>query len=141
MRASDVHLVPGEDGLHMSWRIDGVLQPVSTFDRRLAANIVSRLKVMAELLTYKTDVPQEGRIRQSGGNVEIRVSTFPTLFGEKAVVRLFVASGRYRTIDELGLPDDIESTLGQLLHETGGVILVTGPAGSGKTTTLYACLR
>ncbi|HUG92765.1 MAG TPA: GspE/PulE family protein [Planctomycetaceae bacterium] len=141
IRASDVHLVPAEDGLHMSWRLDGVLLPVAQFDRRLAGNIVSRLKVLAELLTYKTDVPQEGRIRQAESGVETRVSTFPTLFGEKAVVRLFVASGQYRTLDELGLPHDIETVLRQLLDETGGVILVTGPAGSGKTTTLYACLR
>jgi type II secretory ATPase GspE/PulE/Tfp pilus assembly ATPase PilB-like protein len=141
IRASDIHLVPAEDGLHMSWRIDGVLQAVTAFDRRLAANIVARLKVLAELLTYKTDVPQEGRLRQTDGDTETRVSTFPTLFGEKAVIRLFVASGRYRTFDELGFPADIDRTLRQLLHETGGVMLVTGPAGSGKTTTLYACLR
>ncbi|MGH7201952.1 MAG: GspE/PulE family protein, partial [Planctomycetaceae bacterium] len=139
--ASDVHLLPGEDGLKMSWRIDGVLQPVHGFPAAVSPNIVSRLKVLAELLTYRTDVPQEGRIRGQGSDVEMRVSTFPTLHGEKGVVRLFVGSGRFRHLDDLGLPDDIAATLRNLLGETGGVILVTGPAGSGKTTTLYACLR
>ena len=139
--ASDIHLVPAESGLAMAWRIDGVLQPVKVFPREIAGNVVARLKVLAELLTYKTDIPQEGRIRQTGGEVEIRVSTFPTLFGEKAVVRLFVASGRYRYLEELGLHDDLFDSLIALTGETGGVVLVTGPAGSGKTTTLYACLR
>ncbi len=139
--ASDVHLVPGDDGLEMSWRIDGVLQHVAQFPRALSGNIVSRLKVLAELLTYQTEVPQEGRIRGRDDDVEMRVSTFPTLHGEKGVIRLFVGSGRYRYIDDLGLPQDVASTLKQLLGETGGVILITGPAGSGKTTSCYACLR
>ncbi|MCA9071085.1 MAG: Flp pilus assembly complex ATPase component TadA, partial [Planctomycetaceae bacterium] len=103
-----------------------------------------------ELLTYRTDTPQEGRIRSASTtshtipgeqDVETRLSTFPTLFGEKAVLRLFVGSGKYRRIPELGLPDDVLPGLQRLLEETSGVILLTGPAGSGKTTTIYACLR
>lgn len=139
--ASDVHLTPNAGGLAMDWRIDGVLQPVAVFPREISPNVVSRLKVLSELLTYKTDVPQEGRIRTGDADVEMRVSTFPTLFGEKGVVRLFVGSGRFRYLDDLGLPDDVGPDLKRLLTETGGVILVTGPAGSGKTTTAYACLR
>lgn len=139
--ASDVHLVPSDSGLLMSWRIDGVLQPVATFPADLSSNIVSRLKVLAELLTYKTDIPQEGRIPGDDDNLEMRVSTFPTLFGEKGVVRLFVGSGHFRYLRELGMPPDVFESLSNHLRETGGVILVTGPAGSGKTTTLYACLR
>ena len=139
--ASDIHLLPGEDGLLMLWRVDGVLQQVTQFPREISANIIARLKVLAELLTYKTDVPQEGRIRQGESDVEIRVSTFPTLFGEKGVVRLFVGSGQYRYLDDLELPEHYTTELKQLLLERGGLILVTGPAGSGKTTTLYACLR
>jgi type II secretory ATPase GspE/PulE/Tfp pilus assembly ATPase PilB-like protein len=138
--ASDVHLIPSGDGLGMTWRIDGVLQPVARFPRELSANIVSRLKVLAELLTYQTDVPQEGRIR-GGEAVEMRVSTFPTLFGEKAVIRLFVGSGGFRYLDDLLLPEEMSTSLRGLLNETGGVLLITGPAGSGKTTTCYACLR
>jgi type II secretory ATPase GspE/PulE/Tfp pilus assembly ATPase PilB-like protein len=118
---------------------------------------------MAELLTYQTDVPQEGRIRHEepalgaqaapvtslslalptspSPTVEMRVSTFPTLHGERAVVRLFASEGRYLHVSDLGLPDEIATSLTRLLNETSGAILLTGPAGSGKTTTAYACLR
>ncbi|MEO8495222.1 MAG: GspE/PulE family protein [Planctomycetota bacterium] len=141
IRASDVHLQPTASGLDVRWRLDGVLQPVGVFPRGEAADIVSRMKVLAELLTYRTDVPQEGRIRDRRGNVEIRVSTFPTLHGERAVVRLFAAQGEYLHLEDLGLPEDISTRLGELLAETSGAIIITGPAGSGKTTTAYACLR
>jgi len=139
--ASDVHLVPTERCLQVSMRLDGVLHPVAELPKELATNVVTRLKVLAELLTYRTDVPQEGRIRSVHDDVEMRVSTFPTLFGEKAVVRLFVGSGRFRYLDDLGLPDFILEAIRRILLEWGGVFLVTGPAGSGKTTTIYACLR
>ncbi|MBC8351257.1 MAG: type II/IV secretion system protein [Planctomycetes bacterium] len=141
IQASDVHLQPTADGLDVRWRLDGVLQPVGVFPRGDAADVVSRMKVLAELLTYRTDVPQEGRIRDRRADVEIRVSTFPTLHGERAVVRLFAAQGEYLHLQDLGLPDDISTRLGELLAETSGAILITGPAGSGKTTTAYACLR
>jgi general secretion pathway protein E len=139
---SDVHLLPGEGSrsLLMHWRIDGVLHKVAHLEH-CGPNIVSRLKVLAELLTYRTDVPQEGRIRRGDESIEMRVSTFPTIFGEKVVVRLFVGSGAYRHLDDLGLPDDIQGELERRLTFTGGALLVTGPAGSGKTTTLYACVR
>ena len=93
--ASDVHLLPGEDGLGMSWRVDGVLHAIDSLPRNLAPNIVARLKVLAQLLTYQTDVPQEGRIHQVEGDAETRVSTFPTIFGEKCVIRLFAGSWVY----------------------------------------------
>jgi len=139
--ASDVHLVPQESGLAMSFRIDGVLQPVAQLPKETSSNVIARLKVLAELLTYRTDVPQEGRVRSDDRSVEMRVSTFPTLFGEKAVVRLFVGSGEFRFLGELGLPSDIEPALQRLLERRNGLLLITGPAGSGKTTTAYACLR
>lgn len=142
-RASDVHLVPSAEGLEMYWRVDGVLQPVARFPVELTPRIVARLKVLARLLTYRTDTPQEGRLFAEPGaaDEEIRLSTFPTLFGEKAVLRLFVGAGRFQRLAELGLPAEILATLQRLLEETGGVVLLTGPAGSGKTTTIYAALR
>jgi type II secretory ATPase GspE/PulE/Tfp pilus assembly ATPase PilB-like protein len=139
--ASDIHLTPTPDALEARWRIDGVLHLVARLPAEIAPNVIARLKVMADLLTYRAGVPQEGRIRTAPGTLETRVSTFPTLHGEKAVIRMFAANGRYATLDELGLPGPITETLRRLLGETSGMIVLAGPAGSGKTTTLYACLR
>ncbi|MGC8644305.1 MAG: GspE/PulE family protein [Isosphaeraceae bacterium] len=139
--ASDVHFHPGTDGLEVRWRIDGVLQSVAVLPAKLAPNIVARLKVLAELLTYRTDVPQEGRIRGVPGEVEMRLSTFPTLHGERAVVRLFTGPGRFLRLVDLGLPGEVRDALSGFLDETSGAVILSGPAGSGKTTTIYACLR
>lgn len=140
-QASDLHLLPTPDGLHVQWRLDGMLVSLGVFPPGTATNVVARLKVLADLLTYRTDVPQEGRIRSDDASVEMRVSSFPTLYGEKVVVRLFTSGARYERLDDLGLPVDVRDDLGRLLRETAGAILVTGPTGSGKTTTLYAALR
>jgi type II secretory ATPase GspE/PulE/Tfp pilus assembly ATPase PilB-like protein len=139
--ASDLHLQATPEGLEAKLRIDGVLQQLAIVPRALAANVIARLKVQAELLTYRTDTPQEGRIRLGDGDVEMRLSTFPTLHGERAVVRLFGRAGQYQRLADLGLPDDVLPALEEQLGETAGAILVSGPAGSGKTTTVYACLR
>ena len=141
VHASDIHLQPTGPGLEVRWRLDGVLQSIGTFARGEAADVVSRLKVLAELLTYRSDIPQEGRIRERHGEVEIRVSTFPTLHGERAVVRLFAARASLLYLEELGLPEEILERLRKLLVETSGALLISGPAGSGKTTTAYAGLR
>ncbi len=142
VNASDIHLLPSENRMRMDWRIDGVLHHITDFSPELAPRITSRLKVLSHLLTYRTDVPQEGRLRQQGEQaVETRISTFPTLYGEKVVVRLFVGSGQYKHLESLNLPGEILFELQRLLTQTGGVVLMTGPAGSGKTTTIYACLR
>jgi len=138
---SDIHLRPVSDAFLMSWRVDGVLQPIRSFSPELGPRMIARLKVLAELLTYQTEIPQEGRIREPGTAMEMRVSTFPTLFGEKAVVRLLADRGEYDRLASLHLGDDVQTGLERLIHATQGTILVAGPAGSGKTTTLYACLR
>jgi general secretion pathway protein E len=140
--ASDIHAQPVDagDSLAILWRLNGVLQPIATVPRG-KQNVIARLKVIADLLTYQTEKPQEGRIRRGGAGIEMRLSTFPTIHGEKAVVRLFIADESHRTLDQLGLPSATVADLKDQLAATSGVILVAGPAGSGKTTTLYACLR
>ncbi|MFN9719299.1 MAG: GspE/PulE family protein [Planctomycetota bacterium] len=140
-RASDVHLVPTESGLTMQWRIDGVLHAVAGFDRELAGRMIARLKVICGLLTYRTDVPQEGRVSREHSTSEIRVTTFPTLYGEKAAIRMFADHDSLQTLDQLGLPSDILDAVRIHLSSTAGVLLWTGPSGSGKTTSAYACLR
>ena len=139
--ASDVHLTWTQSALEMKWRVDGVLQKVTQFTPSLGTKMVTRLKVLADLLTYRTDIPQEGRIRHDDSGRETRVSTFPTLFGEKVAIRLFAAEGRFRFLSDLGLPAEVLETLRQLLAHTSGGIVLTGPAGSGKTTTVYASLK
>lgn len=138
---TDIHIEPGSNGYEMRWRIDGVLQTVAEYPSELGGRMVTRLKVLSRLLTYRSDIPQEGRLLERDQSSETRVSTFPAIFGEKVVMRLFLGSGRFRFLDDLGLSADTVAELRSGLNETGGVILLTGPAGSGKTTTNYACLR
>jgi type II secretory ATPase GspE/PulE/Tfp pilus assembly ATPase PilB-like protein len=152
---SDVHLQPVSAGLDIRWRLDGVLQQLGVFPRGLASDVVNRLKVLAELLTYRTDVPQEGRLRRdpnpaaakqltaatAGSGAEVRISTFPTVHGERLVIRRFAGAHALQRLNELGYPASIAVELGKVLHETSGLIVVAGPAGSGKTTTAYALLR
>jgi general secretion pathway protein E len=138
---SDIHLCPSKDLMEMKWRLDGVLVSVDHFSHKIAPQITSRLKVMSDLLTYQTEIPQEGRIRSKIENREIRITTFPTVYGEKTVIRLFAESQKFRYLDDLALPNDVTEGLRNFTTETSGVILLTGPAGSGKTTTIYACLR
>jgi len=139
---SDVHIDPTETSLEFRWRIDGVLQPLGTAPRTLAASVVSRLKVLAGLLTYETALPQEGRLVSEASGAEFRVSTFPTLFGERAVLRSLAASAsQLDTLEKLGLAADVLNPLRDALAATTGAVLIVGPAGSGKTTTAYAAVR
>ena len=138
---SDVHVQPTRVGIEVKFRNDGVLQTLGNFPLGANSSIISRLKVMARLLTYQSEVPQEGRIESPNHGREIRVSTFPTLYGERGVLRFFGHDKEYTTLDELGNPIAVTRQIREALLETSGAILITGPAGSGKSTTLYACLR
>jgi general secretion pathway protein E len=141
LHASDIHLQPTEQGHLLKYRIDGVLNSCTEIIRGGTSDIIARLKVLAGLLTYRTDAPQEGRIRSSEVTCEMRVSTFPALYGERVVVRVFREGNNYLSVNDLGLAAEVANDLTHMLRETSGLILVTGPAGSGKSTTAYACLR
>ena len=140
---SDVHWEPTPRSLDVRYRRDGVIQTVARLPRELAPNLIARLKVLAELLTYRQDVPQEGSIRRRGNDStnDRRVSTVPTVHGEKAVVRLFDSSPRLLDLEQLGLSVEILAAIERLLNERDGAFFLTGPSGSGKTTTIYSCLR
>ena len=141
--ASDVHLEPTSDEMLVRMRLDGVMQDFGKLPLDLAPNIVARCKVMADLLTYKCNVPQEGGASGSdyASGLDLRISTFPTLHGERVAIRLFHSSTHLEELDQLGLSDAIETTLAASLGNPEGLILLSGPSGSGKTTTLYACLN
>jgi general secretion pathway protein E len=140
-RASDIHLHPRHDHWEILFRLDGVLVVVGRVPRSTLTDPVTRLMVLANIPTYKSGQPMEGRLVQSSHNVEMRLGTFPTIHGIRAVVRLFASTDQLISLDHLGLPEDITDTLIELSESREGAILLTGPAGSGKTTTLYACLR
>ncbi|QDU91108.1 Type II secretion system protein E [Pirellulimonas nuda] len=140
--ASDLHLLPQRDGLHTLWRVDGVLHGAGVIAGPLAAAVVGRLKVLCELLTYETSRPQEGRLRDAPPGRQVRVSTFPTIHGEKVVARVLpLGDSGFDSIAALALPAEAAGVLSAALDQTSGAIVIVGPAGSGKTTTAYACLR
>jgi type II secretory ATPase GspE/PulE/Tfp pilus assembly ATPase PilB-like protein len=139
--ASDIHLQPRCGTLEILFRIDGVLQPIGSIPQPLETDPVARLLVMANLPTYQSQKPLEGRLRETPGNIEMRLGTFPTVNGTRAVVRLMSRPDQLKNIRQLGLPDRVAGCLQDLIEHQDGAILLTGPAGSGKTTTLYACLR
>ncbi len=138
---SDIHLQPTAECLAIYFRFNGVLQPLGEFPLGSSSSIVSRLKVIADLLTYQSDYPQEGRVTSSNRANEIRVSTFPTLYGERVVLRFFGHTGQFQSLDDLGHTPEVTQSIRDAICETSGALIVSGPAGSGKSTTLYACLR
>jgi general secretion pathway protein E len=143
MGASDLHVEPDAAGVCVRARRDGVLVALESLPVEIGPRIVGRLKSLADLLAYRTDVPQEGRITadRSGVGVEIRVATYPTIFGERAALRFDAPETAAMTLDALGLPAAARAGLAATIERPAGVVLMTGPSGSGKTTTLYACLR
>ena len=140
--ASDLHFEPTERTVEVRVRIDGRLHRIESIPAELLPNVVTRLKVMAGLLTYRVDIPQEGGLTLGNGRgMDVRISTFPTIRGERVAVRFLPQGAAIRRLDELGLSDRLIDRLVGEAASREGLILVTGPAGSGKTTTLYALLR
>jgi general secretion pathway protein E len=142
-RASDVHLESYQDGLHVRYRVDGVLQNAPSPPLHLTAAIISRLKIMAELDIAERRLPQDGRIRLRLQNrqVDVRVSTVPTLRGESVVLRLLDKERGRISLTELGMAPDTLELFTEVVSRPHGIVLVTGPTGSGKTTTLYAAVE
>lgn len=142
-RASDIHIEPFEGKLRVRYRIDGVLMDAESPPKRLQAAVISRIKLMAKMNIAERRLPQDGRIRMEvgGKDLDIRVSTIPTIYGESVVMRLLDRASVLLGLDELGFPQEVEQRFEALIRRPHGILLVTGPTGSGKTTTLYAALR
>ncbi len=142
-KASDVHFEPFEDEFKMRYRIDGVLYEMIPPPRHLALPIVSRIKVMSNLDIAERRLPQDGRIELNVGDqpIDLRVSILPTMFGESAVLRVLDRSNVSLSLDKVGMRDDDLDTFRQLIKKPNGIVIVTGPTGSGKTTTLYSALN
>ena len=141
--ASDIHIEPFEDSLRVRYRVDGLLYDQEAPPRRLQAALTSRIKIMAEMNIAERRLPQDGRIRVTaagGRRVDIRVSTVPTIHGESIVMRLLDRSSVFLPFDRLGFTPAEARAFERLIHQPHGIVLVTGPTGSGKTTTLYAAL-
>mgnify|MGYP000408282389 CR=1 FL=1 len=143
VKASDIHIEPEEVQLRIRMRIDGDLQEQVMKERRIASALVSRLKIMSGLDISEKRIPQDGRfnIRVKNKSIDVRLSTMPVQFGESVVMRLLDQSGGILDLDSLGMPKDIQQRFNYLVERPHGMVLVTGPTGSGKTTTLYAGLN
>ena len=141
-KATDIYIEPCVNKLQVCFRVDGVILPSTELPRELGPNIIARLKFLANLLSYRQDIPQEGRIVQvdSLEGIEVRVSTFPTIHGERVALRLFRRENRQFILEELGLEPGVLKNLKDAIGERTGAILFTGPGGSGKTTSIYSCL-
>ena len=143
--ASDIHLEPTADGYEVRLRIDGLLETIAKHDAVAGRSIVARLMVMAHLLTYRLDIPQEGRltanVSSSPTELNLRLAIMPTTHGLRAAVRLPAELVQPRTLEELNLPPSVMHGLKQFATGESGMLILTGPAGSGKTTTIYALLQ
>jgi MSHA biogenesis protein MshE len=142
-RASDIHIEPGEDRLRIRLRVDGALQEQLIEGKRVAAALVTRLKLMCGLDIAEKRLPQDGRfsVRVLDGGVDVRLATMPTTYGESVVMRLLNQSTALLSLEQLGMPEATETRFRRLVERSSGMVLVTGPTGSGKTTTLYAALN
>ena len=142
-RASDIHFEPFETEFKIRYRVDGALYEMDPPPLHLALPVISRVKVMSNLNIAERRLPQDGRIQRTigGRQVDLRVSTLPTVFGESVVLRVLDRSSVNLDLESLGVPESIYNYILQVLQKPNGIFIVTGPTGSGKTTTLYSCLR
>jgi len=142
VRASDIHIEPQEGRLQIRFRIDGVLYLQTEADIKIAASLALRLKLMSELHISEKRLPQDGRfsVKVRNQNIDVRISTMPTQYGESVVMRLLNQSGGILMLDSIGMPVEMMTRLRKILQRPNGLVLVTGPTGSGKTTTLYGAL-
>lgn len=142
VKASDIHIEPDESSLRVRQRVDGVLQEQVMKEKRIANALVLRLKIMSNLDISEKRLPQDGRfnIRVMDRSIDIRLSTMPTQWGESVVMRLLDQSAGIQTLEQLGMPGDVRERVEMLIERPHGLVLVTGPTGSGKTTTLYSAL-
>jgi len=140
--ASDIHLQMRGPVAEVGFRLDGVITPAVTLPEDIADRVFGRIKYLARLKTYQDSLPQDGRINKQDvkSASDIRVATYPTVTGEKIVLRLFQTGG-IKTVSQLEFPPDVREHLERFLSQSSGLLLLTGPAGSGKTTTIYACLH
>jgi type IV pilus assembly protein PilB len=142
-RASDIHLEPDEKALLIRFRIDGILYEFATLPKQIHPSLISRIKVLAEMDIAETRLPQDGNfnVKLENRGFEIRVSTFPTIYGENAVLRILDQTNPLIKLEDLGFAEEMLHRYKQLIRRSNGIILVTGPTGSGKTTTLYASMN
>jgi type IV pilus assembly protein PilB len=142
-RASDIHIEPWEKHSHVRYRIDGVLRIVLTYEKKLHDGVVSRIKILSGLDITKKYLPQDGSTHISSGDkeVDLRISTLPAIHGEKIVLRLLDKSANLMPLEDLAMSDSLRNSLIEIFKRPQGMLIVTGPTGSGKTTTLYACLN
>ncbi len=142
-KASDIHIEPGQRGVRIRYRIDGVLNETMTVPKHIMAPLISRFKIMADLNIAERRVPQDGRIpiRHEGKDFDLRVSSLPTMFGEKIVMRVLDKTSVLLGLNKLGFTPEIQAKLEELGSQPNGMLLTTGPTGSGKTTTLYSLLN
>ncbi len=142
-RASDIHIDPLDDKILIRYRVDGILDIVKEFPIKIHKQMISRIKVMSGMDITESRIPQDGRIQTliQRKNLDLRISTLPTVRGEKVVMRLLDMSGSINKLDSIGLSPKEESQIREMISKPNGILLVSGPTGSGKTTTLYACLN
>lgn len=141
--ASDVHLEQSEGWITLRWRVQGQLVELAKIPDGKVAQLLSRVKALARMVSYRCDIPQEGRmtLMTTSGTIEARVGSLPLVHGERIVIRLAGRQAKQWLPEDLGLPDEALKRLREVLLQSSGVVLISGPAGSGKTTTAYACLR